>query len=207
MVKTGGRIFATPGEQLLLPQQVQIAALHQLQAGADQANGPVTQIIRFPAATYGNVCVAEQSRRDDAIGRAGKACIERTKCKTKAVSSAPRQPIRRARAPSAGNETPETQCWIGAYAEISIERDEDRGGQVTVRAADEHRGQAVMPVIDEPVFASTARRANAGVSIPIRPAFLKVSDAGATRTAPGSRCTSHTTRALSARSAGLIGKS
>jgi hypothetical protein len=49
-VKTGGGVFATPGAALL-PQQVQIAPLHQLRAGADQANGPVAQIMRFPAAT------------------------------------------------------------------------------------------------------------------------------------------------------------
>jgi hypothetical protein len=66
------------------------------------------------------VCVAEQSRRNDAIGRAGKARIERTKRKTKAVSSLPRQSIRRTAVPSAGNGTPEAPCCIGAYAEIRI---------------------------------------------------------------------------------------
>lgn len=68
-----------PPGAALRPQQVQIAALHQVQAGADQANDSVTQIMRFPAATDRNACVAEQSRRDDAIGRAGKACIDCTK--------------------------------------------------------------------------------------------------------------------------------
>ena len=127
MVKTGGGVFATPGAALL-PQQVQIAPLHQLRAGADQANGPVAQIMRFPAATGRNVCVAEQSRRNDAIGRAGKARVERTKRKPKAVSSLPRQSIRRTAVPSAGNEMPETPCCIGTYAEIRIERDDDRSG-------------------------------------------------------------------------------
>ena len=127
MVKTGGGVFATPGAALL-PQQVQIAASHQLHAGADQANGAVAQIMCFPAATGRNVCVAEQSRRNDAVGRAGKARIEGTKRKTKAVSSVPRQSIRRTAVPSPGDETPEAPCCIGACGEIRIERDDDRGG-------------------------------------------------------------------------------
>jgi hypothetical protein len=80
--------------------------LHQLNARADQANGPVAQIMRFPAGTGRNVCVAEQSRRNDAIGRAGKAAVERAERKTEPVTSLPRQPIRRAAARSAGNDTP-----------------------------------------------------------------------------------------------------
>jgi len=71
-VKTGGGVFATPGAALL-PQQVQIAPLHQLRAGADQANGPVAQIMRFPAGIGRNAYVAERARRNDAIGLANKA--------------------------------------------------------------------------------------------------------------------------------------
>jgi len=106
MVKTGGRVFATPGERPLFPQQVEIAALHQLHAGAHQANGPVAEVMRLPAGTGRNARVAEQARRNDAIGLASKAPIERTERKTKSVPSLPRQSIWRTAAPSAGNETP-----------------------------------------------------------------------------------------------------
>src|SRR5712691_7213206 len=102
MVKTGGRVFATPGAALL-PQQVQIAPLHQApcRSGPGEWSGRADHA--FSSRDRPNVCVAEQSRRNDAIGRAGKARIERTKRKTKAVSSLPRQSIRRTAVPSAGN--------------------------------------------------------------------------------------------------------
>jgi len=109
MVKTGGRVFATPGERLLLPQQVEIVALHHLQAGAHQANGPVAQVMRLPAGTGWNACVAEQSSRGDAIGLAGKAPIKRTQRKTKAVTLLSRPSIWWTSALSASNETPQTR--------------------------------------------------------------------------------------------------
>ena len=83
MVKTGGGVFATPRERSLFPQQVEIAALHQLHTGVHQANGPVAQVMRLPAGTRRNARVAEQARRNDAIGLARKAPIERTERKTK----------------------------------------------------------------------------------------------------------------------------
>jgi hypothetical protein len=153
MVKTEGRVFATPGKTALLPQEVEIAALHQSDAGAHQANGPVAQVMRPPAWTGRNACVAEQAGRNDAVGLAGKAPVECAKRKTKAVTSLPRQPVRRTAVWASDNKTPEAPRCIGAHAEICIERDDDRGGQVTVRAADEHRGQALMSVINEPILA------------------------------------------------------
>jgi len=101
--------------------------LHQLHAGPHQANGPVAQVVCLPAGTDRDACVGEQSRRNDAIGLAGKVRVERTERKDKAVTSLPRQPIPRTAAPSAGDETPEAQCCIGAGGEIRIERNDDRG--------------------------------------------------------------------------------
>src|SRR5262245_54394111 len=59
MVKTGGLVFATPGERPLLSQQVEIAALHQLHTGAHQANSAVAQVVCLPAGTRRKTCVAE----------------------------------------------------------------------------------------------------------------------------------------------------
>jgi hypothetical protein len=42
---------------------------------------------------------------------------------------------------------------IRAGREISIERDDDCGGQIRVRAADEKGGQPAVTVIDDPMFA------------------------------------------------------
>ncbi len=63
--------------------------MHQLHAGARQANGPVAQVMRLPAGTGRNTHVTEQSRRNDAIGLASKAPIKRTQRKSKAVTSLP----------------------------------------------------------------------------------------------------------------------
>ncbi len=160
-MKTGGRVFATPGERFSLPQQVEIAALHQLHASAHKANGAVAQVMRLPAGTGRGACVAEQSRRNDAIGLASKAPIKRTQRKTKAMT-----PL---------------VCQTA--------------------------GRRLCPSSTSQYSPSAARRANAGVSTPIRLAFLKASGTGATRTAFRSRCTSQTMGALSARRCGLIAKS
>src|SRR5258707_15509886 len=70
MVKTEGRVFATPGKTALLPQEVQIAALHQPDGGAHQANGPVAQIVCFPAWTGGDAYGPAKARWHDAGGGA-----------------------------------------------------------------------------------------------------------------------------------------
>src|SRR5260370_39578647 len=106
MVKTGGSVFATPPGAALLPQQVQIAALHQLHAGADQANGPVAQVMRPPAGTGWNARVAKKSRRNGAIGLASKASIKRTQRKSKAVTPLVPQPGRGMAPQLARNEGP-----------------------------------------------------------------------------------------------------
>ena len=127
--------------------------MHQLPAGPHQANGPVAQVVCLPAGTEWDACVAEQSRRDDAIGLAGKARVERAEGKDKAVTSLPRQPIRRSAAPSADSEAPEAQCRINACVEIRIERNDDCGWQIRVCAANEQGGQSAVTVIEDPMFA------------------------------------------------------
>src|SRR5260370_19066018 len=96
MVKTGGSVFATPPGAALLPQQVQIAALHQLHAGADQANGPVAQVMRPPAGTGWNARVAKKSRRNAPLGLASKPSLKRTQRTGKPAPPRLRQPRRRA---------------------------------------------------------------------------------------------------------------
>ena len=206
-MKTGGRVFATPRRAPLVAQQVEIAALHQLHASAHKANGAVAQVMRLPAGTGRGACVAEQSRRNDAIGLASKAPIKRTQRKTKAMTPLVCQPIRRTDAWAADNETPEAQCCVGACGEISIERDDDCGGKSPFASPMSTAGRRLCPSSTSQYSPSAARRANAGVSTPIRLAFLKASGTGATRTAFRSRCTSQTMGALSARRCGLIAKS
>src|SRR5260370_35138173 len=106
MVKTGGRVFATPRRAPLLAQQVEIAASHQLHTGAHQANGAVAQVMRLPAGTGWNARVAEQSRRNDAIGLASKAALERADRQTKRAPPLRRQPTRQAAPPAAGDQRP-----------------------------------------------------------------------------------------------------
>src|SRR5713101_448583 len=110
MVKTEGCVFATPLRPPLRTQQVEIAALHELHASAHQTNSFVAQVMRLPAGTCRNEHLTEQAGRNDAIGLASKAPVERAKRKTKAMTSLPRQPIRRTAAWAASNETPQSQC-------------------------------------------------------------------------------------------------
>ena len=102
----GARFRHPRGERPLPPQQVQIAALHQPHAGPHQANGPIAQVVGLPARADRDGCVGEQSRRNNAIGFASKAGVERTKRKDKAVTLLARQPIWRPAPPWAGNDTP-----------------------------------------------------------------------------------------------------
>src|SRR5712692_3265012 len=107
MVKTEGRVFATPGKTALLAQEIEIAALHQSDAGAHQANGPVAEVMRPPAGTGWNAHVAKKSRRNGAIGLASKASIKRTQRKSKAaVTPLLRQPVRGMATPLASNAAP-----------------------------------------------------------------------------------------------------
>jgi hypothetical protein len=81
------------------------------------------------AGTGRNACVAERSRRNDAIGLASKAPIKRTQRKTKAVTLLSRPSIWWTGALSAGNETPQTRCCLGGYGEVCIKRDDDCGSK------------------------------------------------------------------------------
>ena len=158
-MKIGGGDFATPDDRKLIAlrawisQQVEIAALHQLQARARQANGPVAHVVCLPAGTCRNARAAEQRRRNNPIGFASKAAVERAQRKPKSLTSLPRQPISRMAARSAGGGAPQAQPGIGARGEVRIERDDDRRWRRGVRAADEHDWQTTMAVVDEPIVA------------------------------------------------------
>jgi hypothetical protein len=150
-------MFRHPRRALLalwprISQQVEIASLHQLQAGARQTNGPVAQLVCLPAWTGRNARRAEQSLRDGPISFASKAAVKRTEGKPKPVTSLPGQTIRRTAARSAGGEAPQAQCGIGARGEVRVERDEDRRWRRGARS-DEHRGQTSITVANEPIVA------------------------------------------------------
>src|SRR5229473_2776982 len=69
MVKTGGRVFATPLRPPLRTQQVEIAALHELHASAHQTNSFVAQVMRLLAGTCRNEHLTEQAGRNAASAR------------------------------------------------------------------------------------------------------------------------------------------
>ena len=90
MPKKGGSIFDTPVELLSFarwrPQQRAIAATHQSEAGLNQANGSIAQVVGFPGA-FGNLSGAKQDFRDFAVRAAVYPRIERAKRERQATTT------------------------------------------------------------------------------------------------------------------------
>jgi hypothetical protein len=136
-----------------MTQQIEVAAAHQFQAAAAQADGPVTDIVGLPARPGWNAGVTDQALCDDAIGVAGKAAIERAENKPEPLTLSQRQTVRPpARGPARG-KAPEAQRRIGTRNEIGIERDDGGCRRRRVSAIDEDDRQTVTTVLNEPVLA------------------------------------------------------
>ena len=78
-------LFALPRR---MAQQIEVATVHEIEPGTHQADGAVTQIVRFPAGTGGNVFRAEEALCDGTICLTREATIERAKYQDK-PSAAP----------------------------------------------------------------------------------------------------------------------
>src|SRR5258708_36872260 len=93
MVKMRGGIFATPRERALfavvgrMAQQVEVAVLHESDAGADQANRAVAQVVGFPGGTGGNPPGAKEHVRDRPAGFAGEMTVDGAKGEAQPFSS------------------------------------------------------------------------------------------------------------------------
>jgi hypothetical protein len=81
MVKIGGAI-SPPHDALAMPSTVitekfEIAAAHQVEAGTDQPDRPVAEVMCLPGGARGHAAFPKQPLRNHAVGFAGKVPIER----------------------------------------------------------------------------------------------------------------------------------
>ena len=159
MVKIGGAVFATPETRPLLAlrprisQQVDIAALHQLEAGAGQTDGAVAQLVRLPGGTGRNACTPEQALRNYAIALASQAAVECAESEAKPVTSLPCQPLWRTAVWPPNDDAPQPQRGVGARGEVRVEWDDGRDWRRHACVANEHDGQSAMMLVDEPIVA------------------------------------------------------
>ena len=90
MPKKGGSVFDTPVELLFFTrwrsQQCAIATAHQGEAGLNQANGSIAQVVGFPG-SFGDVLGTKQDFRDFAVRAAVHPRIERAKRERQAMTT------------------------------------------------------------------------------------------------------------------------
>jgi hypothetical protein len=78
----GVHVFTTPCDRTLSPhttrvaQEIEIAAPHELQSGAHQANRAIAQIMCLPGRSRWHSPRTEQSLGDGAIALAGEAAVQ-----------------------------------------------------------------------------------------------------------------------------------
>ena len=73
-----------------MEQQTPIAAPHQGEPEAREADRAITQVVAFPAA-LGQVASAEKDARDFAVGRVIETCVKRTQSEDEAVAAGLRE--------------------------------------------------------------------------------------------------------------------
>ena len=119
-----GRVFDTPEERLSFPrwrtQQCAIAATHQREAALNQANGPITQIVRLPVA-LGNAPGAEQDFRDFSIGTAVHARVERAKGERHSLTAVRGKRMQRRPRRPAVQGSPQAPACIRAELKVAVE--------------------------------------------------------------------------------------
>ncbi len=159
MVKTGSGVFATPCRLRLIPastriaQEIQIPTPHQVQACADQADGPIAQIMSLPSFSGRKAHFAEQDLRNHPIRLAGKVAVERTQDKDEPLTPLRRQTVGRSGARMSSDAAPQLQGCFGARSKVCIERNDGRCGRREICAADQDRGHPTIAVADEPIVA------------------------------------------------------
>jgi len=159
MVKTGGGVFATPTTAPLtspsarMAQKVEIAAVHQVQAGAHQSDRPVAQVVRLPSFARQRPDFAKQDLGDHPISLTGEMAVERAESKHQPSAPLRREAVRRTVATLSGDAAPQLQGRVSAHREVCIKRDDSRRGRCGVDTADQHGSDTTIFIADEPIVA------------------------------------------------------
>ena len=108
-------------------QQGAVAALHQSEAGLDQADDLIPHLVRSPI-PLGNALGGQQNFSDFAIGGAVGPCIRRTQGKRYSPPAIRRNRVRRRALRPAIEPSPQTSAGIRPEFEVAVERKFDGVG-------------------------------------------------------------------------------
>ena len=131
MPKKGGSIFDTPSSFYFLarwrPQQCAIAATHQSEAGLNETNGSIAQVVGFPGA-FGNLSGAKQDFRDFAVRTAVHSRIEGTKRERQATAALRGKHVQRRSGWTVVQGSPQPPRRVRTKLEVAVEWKLDRIG-------------------------------------------------------------------------------
>jgi hypothetical protein len=133
-------------------EKFEIAAAHQVEAGTDQPDRPIAEVVCLPGSAGRHTTLPEQPSRNRAVGFAGKVPIERAESEHQSLAPRPREAIRRADR-SLGQGLPQTERGVSSGREILIEGDDRGDGRRSRSTANKYDGSAVLGTADDPVLA------------------------------------------------------
>jgi hypothetical protein len=126
-----GDRFSIPVELLFVTrwwsQQRAIATAHQGEAGLNQTNGSIAQVVGFPGA-FGNLSGAKQNFRDFAVGTAVHPRIERAKSERQATAALRGKHMQRRSRWTVVQGSPKPPCCVRTKLEVTVEWKLDRIG-------------------------------------------------------------------------------
>jgi hypothetical protein len=137
----------------LMPKQIEIAALHEIEARSHQADRAVAEVVRLPGPAGWNARYAEQDARDLPVRLAGEMSIERPQATHESSALMLRKMIGRTPTWPAHGKPPQAGRSLGPRDEVLIEWDNDRCRRVGARAIGKQRCEPAIGVVDEPIFA------------------------------------------------------
>lgn len=151
--------FAQRIASLLIPpstriaQEIQIPAPHQVYACADQADGPIAQIVRLPSFSGRKAHFAEQDLRNHPIRLAGEVAVKRTEDKDEPLTSLRHQSVRWSGTGMASDAAPQLQGGVSANRDVCIQGDDDGCGRCGIDATDQNRDDPTIVVVNKPIGA------------------------------------------------------
>src|ERR1700723_772334 len=106
-------------------QQRAIATAHQGEAGLNQTNGSIAQVVGFPGA-FGNLSGAKQNFRDFAVGTAVHPRIKRAKSERQATAALRGKHMQRRSRWTVVQGSPKPPCCVRTKFEVAVEWKLDR---------------------------------------------------------------------------------
>lgn len=134
-------------------EQIEITASHKMETRSHQADRAVADVVRLPGWARRNVRAAKQHARDVSIRFAGDASIKRSQSEPEPSTLVLRKAIGSTATRSASSKPPQTSRSFSPCGEACIKRNHDCCRLVGACGVDEHGGQSIVEIVDEPIFA------------------------------------------------------